>query len=72
VTVDHNHAKQLANPEHGLREHGSVGIHAGTAVVVFWVVLNIEIVHRAALEGGASSIAVGSRRRAADRMWSGR
>jgi len=57
VTVDHNYAKQLVSAEHWDGEHGPVEIDAGTPVGVFWIVLNIDIVYRASLDGGASTIA---------------
>jgi hypothetical protein len=62
VAVDHEHANQLVRLVHRHCEHGPVGVYAGAPVRVFWVVLNIEIVHGAPFEGGTSGVAVAPRR----------
>src|SRR5262249_25803947 len=62
MTIDHNDAKQLVRPQHGDREDGPIGIHLRSPVIVLWVALDIEIVHSAPLEGGATDIAVAPRR----------
>src|SRR5262249_28064831 len=43
-------------------EHGPIWVDAGAPIAVFRVLPNIEIVHRAPLEGGSPSIAAAPRR----------